>query len=387
METMNLNINDKPINNTSNNTSGNTSDNFSDNALKSMKINELKSIARKYKVKVSGKKCDVIDRIKNVMHLYDAAIIIQKYVRRYMIYKVFSLRSPAVFNRSICVNVSDPITMEPLNEIHPLLFMGIREQSRDQSNIFGFNITSLIDIIKKSKKIIKNPFNRNIINFQTCKDILAAISHTIRLNPILLDSEDGSNQLFPNTLSTNVVTSTAYNNIGVSRLYYRPNTYSPTHTTNSLYVNLCNYRIQDIETRIQAIFNEIDRLGNYTQASWFSNLTSHCYPRFYRCLFNIWDNRAQLSQYTKRSICNFFDPFQERIFNNRFNISRNLPIDNQRILDKVKLMCVTAMETLIFSSSDEEYSKLGALYCLTALTTVSQSARVALPWLFESISL
>lgn len=385
METANLNINDKPINNTTGDLSDNSSEN-ADNDLNALKIYELKPIARKYNVKVSGKKSDIINRIKNVMQLFDNATIIQKYIRRYMIRKVFSLRSPAIFNRSICVNVSDPITMEPLNEIHPLLFMGIREHTDNQSNIFGFNIKSLIDIIKRGRLNIKNPFNRNRIDFQTCKDIITAMNHTIRLNPSLLKADDDENNPLPNANSSTVATSSFYNSLGVSPLYYRPKPYVAAHTRCALYLSLCNRRIVDLDTRVQAIFNEFDRLGNYTQASWFSNLTSHCYPRFYRCLFSIWDNRAQLSQHTKRSICNFFDPFYERVFNNRFHILRNQAIDNVRTLNKVKLMCVTVMEALIFSSNDEEYSKLGALYCLTALTTVSQSARIALPWLFESIS-
>jgi hypothetical protein len=44
------------------------------------------------------------------------------------------------------------------------------------------------------------------------------------------------------------------------------------------------------------------------------------------------------------------------------------------------------METLTFTGIDEEHCKLGALYCLMALTSVSQSARIALPWLYDSIS-
>ena len=40
---------------------------------------------------------------------------------------------------------------------------------------------------------------------------------------------------------------------------------------------------------------------------------------------------------------------------------------------------------MIYAAIDEEYAKIGALHCLTALTIVSQPARNALPWLWESV--
>ena len=87
----------------------------------------------------------------------------------------------------------------------------------------------------------------------------------------------------------------------------------------------------------------------------------------------------------KNQICQLYDPFQERIFSNRFIVSRELPLENEIVLNKIKLSCICTMETLTFTGIDEEHCKLGALYCLMALTSVSQSARIALPWLYESI--
>ena len=81
----------------------------------------------------------------------------------------------------------------------------------------------------------------------------------------------------------------------------------------------------------------------------------------------------------------FVRPSLERIFN-RFVVSRELPLDNERILNKVKLSCICSMETLTFTGIDEEHCKLGALYCLMALTSVSQSARISTTVLYDSIS-
>ena len=51
----------------------------------------------------------------------------------------------------------------------------------------------------------------------------------------------------------------------------------------------------------------------------------------------------------------------------------------------MRIAAVTIIENLIYASDDEEYSKIGALHCLTALTVVSSGARTTLPWLWESI--
>lgn len=352
---------------------------YMQNKLNNLKIPELKQIAKTYRLKTSGKKQELIDRIKLHILRESKAIQIQKYFRKFFIQSTLRIRSECVLRRNLCNNQSDPITLEPLNEIHPLLFMAIY----DGHKYYGFNITSLFDLLRKNNKSIINPYNRCKVDFNTIKNILKAYHHTIILNPLLLhDFEDSNN----NDSNTNEEISHFYLSLGVSRFYYHPVLHNSNQSSNPDYQRICNFRTLSMEQRIQNLFNEFDRLGNYTQASWFSNLTTRNYPRFYRCLKDIWQQRANLSNAMKSKICHLYDPFNERIFSNRFIVSRELPLENERMLNKVKLSCICSMETLTFTGIDEEHCKLGVLYCLMALTYVSQSARIALPWLYDSIS-
>jgi len=347
--------------------------------LNHLKIPELKQIAKAYHLKISGKKQDIIDRIKLHILRESKAIQIQKYFRRFFIQSTLRIRGKCVLQRNLCNNQSDPITLEPINEIHPLLFIAIN----DGHKYYGFNITSLFNLLKQNNKTIINPYNRNKVDFHTIKNILKAYNHTIILNPLLLHNyEDADN----NSHNTNEEISRFYLSLGVSRFYYHPVLHNSNQSNNPDYQKICSFRKLSMEQRIQNLFTEFDRLGNYTQSSWFSNLTTRNYPRFYRCLKDIWQQRANLSHSMKSKICHLYDPFLERIFSNRFVVSRELPLDNERILNKVKLSCICSMETLTFTGIDEEHCKLGALYCLMALTSVSQSARIALPWLYDSIS-
>ena len=346
--------------------------------LNTLKISELKIIAKTYHLKKSGKKQELIERIKNHILRESKAIQIQKYFRKYFVQNTLRIRTQGALKRSICTNNSDPITLEPLNEIHPLLFMGIYDGNKH----YGFNITSLFDLVKKNKKAIINPYNRNKLDFQTIKNILDAYHHTIIINPILLHNHEEQNN---DTILINEELTQFYLSLNVSRFYFRPVLYNANLSSSSVYTKICNFRDLTMEQRIQNLFTEFDRLGNYTQASWFSNLTTRAFPRFYRCLKDIWQQRANLSNTIKMQICHLYDPFQERIFSNTFNVSRELPLENERILNKVKLSCICSMEALTFTGIDEEHCKLGALYCLMALTSVSQSARITMPWLYESI--
>ena len=44
------------------------------------------------------------------------------------------------------------------------------------------------------------------------------------------------------------------------------------------------------------------------------------------------------------------------------------------------------MENLISKSGDKDNQALGAFYILAALTLVSTSAAIALPWLYQSVA-
>ena len=43
------------------------------------------------------------------------------------------------------------------------------------------------------------------------------------------------------------------------------------------------------------------------------------------------------------------------------------------------------MEDMVYTGVDIEFKTLGAIHALSVLTLVSHEARIALPWLYESL--
>jgi hypothetical protein len=146
---------------------------------------------------------------------------------------------------------------------------------------------------------------------------------------------------------------------------------------------LSQLRNQSNDQRIMALFVEIDQLGNYTQHSWFDNLRHRELVLFYRGLYDIWYYRAGLAYQTKRNICygvshNASSPFTRH---------RNLGYREISFLDynELKSSCLEVFEHLVYCGVDNDHKKIGTLHALSALTLVSRDARLAMPWLYESV--
>jgi hypothetical protein len=58
---------------------------------------------------------------------------------------------------------------------------------------------------------------------------------------------------------------------------------------------------------------------------------------------------------------------------------------SENTIERIRELCISLVEDLVFTGIDDEYRRLGALHVLTALTLVSSAARGSLPWLYESI--
>jgi hypothetical protein len=122
---------------------------------------------------------------------------------------------------------------------------------------------------------------------------------------------------------------------------------------------------------------EIDNLGNYTDMSWFYTLNSRDYVRYFRIMRDMWNFRGRIPFHVKLTICPLWDPFVEIANNNNNNHDMNF--------DDVKKLCITVMEDMVYMGIDKDARMLGAFQVLTALTLVSDRARSAMPWLYESL--
>jgi hypothetical protein len=356
--------------------------------LNSYKQIILKNTCKHNKLKVTGKKSILIERIENYFKQLKNALIIQSLIRRKQWNIYYNKRGPGFKDRQLCSNVTDFVTLEPINEIELPYFFSYKD---DNNFIYGFNICSLINLIRSQQKFI-NPYNRTPFNELTKKNIIKIYNNNFFINEkFKIENKYFSRQvrsLRYLTHTTNVNRNLLRNIFNTSNVdNYNPridprrtaDITSWSHEQWQERITILNtVRNQTIlSVRTERLFIEIDNLGNYTNSSWFSNLTHMQYLRLYRCIYDIWSFRGQLSSLLKRYICPYHDPF-EGIFP-RY-------VQNNITIEQIKKACLLVFENLIYSSPDVEYRKIGALHCLCSLTIVSHNARLALPFLYESVA-
>lgn len=294
-------------------------------------VTQLKSFAKHYKLKLSGNKPQLISRIFSFLYLSSYIIKIQKIFRSYLVKKYKTLHGPAIIDRKICTNGDDFVTMEPLEEINFHQFISYKDTD---GFIYGFDITSLHNLFLKSGEEIRNPYNRNLIPDTVFKNIRSLIRYgrILKIN-INLNFEDDTKKL-----------------------------------SNE----------KGIELKAVTLFQQIDALGNYSNANWFLSLNRNQLIKFIRELMDIWQYRAQLPVQTKRNICPpIGDPF------------RSLSIqyvNTEQNLWNVKKVLLDVMEKFVNSGIDKDSKALGAYYVLGALTLVNSEAATSLPWLFQSVN-
>jgi len=294
-------------------------------------LNQLKMIAKEYKLKISGNKPQLVSRIFFFLYFSSYIIKIQKNFRRFLVKKYKELHGPACMNRKICTNTSDFVTMEPLEEIHFYQFLSYKDSD---GFIYGFDIVSLHNLYIKSNNLnnISNPYNRKIFP----ESVIKAIRSIIKLNKIFkikiqMNYEDDSQ------------------NVSFEKA---------------------------IEFRALHLFQSIDALGNYSNSNWFLSLNRHQLIRFVRELIDIWSYRAQLSSEVKRNICPpHGDPFRN------VNIQY---LHTEENISYVKKSILEVLEKLVNSGANQDSKALGATYILGALTLVNSDAATSLPWLYQS---
>ena len=299
---------------------------------KNYKVAQLKKICKFYNLKVSGKKSQLISQIYNYLFLSKYAIVIQKMIKGKLVRKWCTMHGPAYINRSLCTNQTDFFTMNELKNVPINQFFSFKDAD---GFIYGFNIISLYTLHQKASENSEqalNPYNRNKLPRTLIKDFrdMIRISRVLKYDIEINIQED------------NDITDE-----------------------------------KKLELRILSLFQEIDRLGNYSDQSWFTSLNHQQIVLYLRELYDIWNYRAQLSNETKRNIAPpIGDPF--RTLN--MNYLNQLPYEN------IKKLAVSTMEILVKKGVNNDSKSLGAFYVLAGLTLVNINAATAMPWLYQSVA-
>ncbi len=294
---------------------------------------QLKLFVKHYKLKQSGNKNELFERIYCYLYLSKIIIKIQK-VYRGVFQRTFNkCHGPALMNRALCTNNTDFFTMDDLASLPNNQFFSYKDTD---GFIYGFDIVSLYNLIKKTDRYadIQNPYNRNLIPTYALDNLKTLIKLSKVLNqPVSLEITDIVNEV-------------------------------ATEKT--------------IEQRVMELFHAIDALGNYSCPEWFTSLNRHMLLRFMRELLEIWNYRAQITPETKRAICPpDGSPFRGFDFNIIFLESE---------LDIIRKSILSVLEKFVFNGIDQGSKTLGAYYVLGALTLVNENAALSLGWLHDSFS-
>lgn len=347
--------------------------------LEKCKIIQLKDIAKKNKLHISGTKKVLIKRIQNHFIQTMNAMKIQRVFRGSIVRKSFRMHGPALNARKMCVNVSDGYTLEPLDEISYERFFSYTDEKQFT---YGFDVMSLISVFNAKGKIM-NPYNMELIENKIV-NVITGLGKMI--NIVFPDVLDESEKQIIQKCVPNKPMYISKRNREQERILLQnqiqehlnafDNRVTMQSVQNNLQLKMQTIRAKPIQNRIRELFIEIDLLGNYTQSIWFSEMQKRQYYNFYRYLNDIWNYRAQLTDETKKKISQLYDPFTNTTMPFHYMDSS---------IEELQTICITAMENMVHGGIDVEYQKIGALHVLSVLTLVSHDARNNMRWLFESL--
>jgi len=344
--------------------------NYIDNEiiLSSYKLPELKSAVKNIRLPVSGKKELLIERLETFFKNTKTAITIQRRFRGWIVRFSIKLRGPALSNRKLCINDTDFVTMEPIREIPHECFYSYKDA---KDFMYGFNVVSLMQVLKGKSKI-ENPYNREKLNGQIIENIKILFGLSCIIYPEFREENEA---LIQQTYlqRRNVRTPVVRNNDIIGHQVV-----SQPVNTNQVLDRLVTIRAKPMNDRINELFMEIDSLGNYTQSVWMSSLDVRQYIRLYRILYEIWNYRSNLSREVKLRICPYMSPFD--------GIFPRVIYHNDLTFNQIQNACVTVFENMVYQGIDEDHRKIGTFHALSGLTMVSDNARQAMPWLYESVA-
>ena len=300
---------------------------------KFLKINfncmQLREIARFYKQKRTGNKPHLMFLLYNFLKYSKYARTIQRIFRGYLCRYYYKLRGPAFRAPLNCVNETDFITLERLDNIPKKQLMTYKDKD---GHLFGFDICSLYNLFSHKTAAGTNPYTRE--NFS--QEFRYKVQRILKLSKVFGDT-------------INIVIEDTYKGLS---------------------------REKQMELFCVSIFQKIDDLGNHSNPQCFLSLNRLYLIKFVRELMDIWVYRANLSLSIKQKICPpYGNPFLG------FNITQlhsNLPIVT------LKHNILKVMENFVVKGIDRDSKVLGALYILTALTLVSPDAAEARPELYNS---
>jgi hypothetical protein len=302
-------------------------------------VKQLIEMCKYYKLKTTGNKNNINERIYEFLKKNYKIKKIQKHIKGYITRKYIKLHGEGAINKKMCVNETDFSNLDNLDSINFTQLFTYKDKIDNQ--YYGFHINSLATLINKSDKSdnnknnIYNPYTRNIIPVQELQNFITLL----RLSKILNINIENNNDDFSNI------------------------------TKDQLF-----------KLKVTKLFQTIDELGNYTDTDWFLKLNQYELMKFISELMDVWVYRANINLEEKRKILPPDANLQTYI---------GIPLELLHTLSfkKLQKLSYKIIKKLVTKGIDKSSKNLGAIFVLGTLTIINKDAAGSLPWLYESFSL
>lgn len=288
---------------------------------------QLKHLCRLYHLHVTGNKTILKDRLYHYLNTNHHANVIQSFCKKALLKIYIKAKGLGFIHRSKCVNVTDFCSLNDIKDIPTEQFISYNDK---EGNIYGFDIISLYTLMNNGNGPHRNPYTREIL----------------------------PQSLFNNILKIH----------RLSKFFFNETQLYPVEEALDDYKTL--------EMSALSIFQDINRLGNYSDYQWLWGLNRKRLIRFIRELLDIWVYRANITSSIRRLISPNRNPFMDI----RMNTLTRLSWIHLMELSLDVIRC------LVTSSNDEQMRCLGTNYVLCALTLVNNEAALQLPWLYQSVA-
>jgi hypothetical protein len=258
--------------------------------------------------------------------------LIQKIIKWWRFYtglRQRRLHGPAYWTRALCTNDADFFSTDAMNDISGVTFYSYKDID---NHIYGFDIRSIHTLLYRARTAgehASNPFTRAPFPLFVPRQVGALVRALMRRK--------------------------------------LPTEWAPLAPPTPE---------QQIRMKIVDAFSKIDELNYYSSPDWFLELSLDGHRQFYIALFDIWTHRANLSITQKNTIV---PGFASRLFRTpRWAVA-------DMTLEGLQRLNLAVIRMMISSATDRNDRILGAMYVVSALTLVCDAARIAYPWLHESV--
>lgn len=325
----------------------------------------LKGVCREFKLRVMGKKGELVERIVNNYERMLAGIVLHTRLKRALAVEWMSLHGPALFDKKSCVNdmdlMGEDVVDIPLDQFFSFADSGFK---------YAFDIATFGSLIVDGcdRKRIINPYTRDPLTVDVIRDYkqLLVLSALLGRNYRLIHIDDANASAAPQAQSSAAEHTQATGTV-INR----------TVVNGTVDVDITMTE-EDIDNEIGGVMYVVDSYGHYTDPAWVTGMSIFSLKEFVNDMVEIFNYRANL---TRHAMTRIVSPSGVLVSNPGMLRHLLRTINN---IATIKQIALEVMKKLVLSGVEQGDRDLGTLYMLTALTLHAEGARTAMPWLYES---